>query len=93
MADFNCDVDNVGLKGFKLKSLKKIPPCFKNARNAICINLMLTNSYKCFQNSCVIEAELSDFHKMTLTVMKTHFQKQKPKFMNYSDYRNFSERE
>ena len=51
---------------------------------------MLTNKPKCFQNTCVLETGLSDFHKMTVTVLKMHFTKQKPKIITYRDYRMFS---
>ena len=37
--------------------------------------VILTSSSSSFQNSCAIGAGLSDFHKMTITVMKTTFQK------------------
>ena len=52
--------------------------------------MILTNSPYNFQNSCVIETDLSDFHKMTVSVMKTTFQKLKPKIVNYRDYSGFS---
>ena len=42
-----------------------------------------------FQSSCVIETGLSDFHKMTVTVMKTTYEKLKLKIVNYRDYKNF----
>ena len=32
---------------------------------------------------------LSDFHKMTVTVMKTTFQKLDPKTLHYRDYRKY----
>ena len=32
---------------------------------------------------------LSDFHKMTVTVMKTTFQKLDPKIIHYRDYRKY----
>ena len=32
---------------------------------------------------------LSDFHKLTTTVLKQYFPKPKPKIVNYRDYRNF----
>ena len=38
----------------------------------------------------MIEAGLSDFHKMTVTVMKTTFEKLKPNIIHYRDYRKFS---
>ena len=51
---------------------------------------VLTNSSSRFQNSCAIETGLSDFHKMTIMVMKTTFQKLKPKLIYYRDYNMFS---
>ena len=62
----------------------------KNPENPSCINLILTNNPNSFQNSGVIESDLSDFHKMTVTVMKTTFEKLKPNIIHYRDYRKFS---
>ena len=42
-----------------------------------------------FQSSGVIETGISDFHKMTVTVMKTTFQKLDPKIIHYKDYRKY----
>ena len=39
-------------------------------------------------NFCVIETGLSDFHKMTVTLMKTTYEKCKPKIANYKDYKD-----
>ena len=95
MGDFNADMENISLKHFcdlyNLKNLIKVPTCFKNPENPKCIDLMLTSSFRSFQNSCAIETGLSDFHKMIVTVMKAYFQKQKPKVITYRDYKNFSE--
>ena len=49
----------------------------------------MTNSSYSFQNSCGIETGLSDFHVMTVTVMKTTYEKLKPRIVNYRDYKNF----
>ena len=38
----------------------------------------------------LIKTGLSDFHKMTVTVMKTTFEKLKPNIIHYRDYRKFS---
>ena len=38
----------------------------------------------------MIETSLSDFHKMTVTVMKTTFGKLKPNIIHYRDYRKLS---
>ena len=51
---------------------------------------MLTNRNRSFQNSCVIDTGLSDFHKMTVTVLRSHSNKLGPKIIHYRDYKNFS---
>ena len=56
---------------YSLFNLIKEPTCFKNTENPSCIDLILTNFPKCFQHSMAIETGLSDFHKMTVTVMKS----------------------
>ena len=47
----------------------------KSPENHSCIDLFLTNSRNSFQNSGVVEAGLSDFHRIIVTVMKTSFQR------------------
>ena len=54
---------------------------------------MLTSSYRRFHNLCAIETRLSDFHKMIVTAMKTHFQEQAPKIIQHRDHNNFSAEE
>ena len=60
---------------YDLSSLIKVPTCYKNPEKPSCIDLLLTNRPKSFQNSSVVETGLSDFHKMAVTVMKTTFGK------------------
>ena len=62
----------------------------KNPTNPSCVDLILTNRPRSFQNSCTFETGLSDFHKMTLTVLKSSFAKQKPRILNQRDYRFFN---
>ena len=76
-------------KKYNLKSLVKQKTCFKNPDNPSCIDLILTNSPRSFQDNSVFETGLSDFHKLTTTVLKQYFPKPKPKIVNYRDYRNF----
>ena len=52
-------------------------------------DLILTNHPLSFQNSCVLDTGLSDFHKMTITIMKASFQRLQPRIINYRDYRRF----
>ena len=61
---------------YLLKNSIKKPTCFKNPENPKNIYLILTG--------------LSDFHKLTVTVLKTFFKKQSPKVISYRNYKNFS---
>ena len=74
---------------YSCKNIIKDNTCFKNVQNLSCIDLIITNRPKFFQNSVVIETGLSDFHKMPLTVMKVFYEKQKPNIIKYRDYRSF----
>ena len=74
---------------YNLKNLVKQKTCFKNTENPSCIDLILTNSTCSFKKSSVFELGLSDFHKLTTTVLKQYFPKPKPKIENYRDHRNF----
>ena len=93
IGDFNVEINQPSMKSFcgfnTLTSLIKEPTCYKNQQNPSCIDLILTNSPYRFQNSYVVETGLSDFHKMTVAVMKTTSEKLKPKIKNYRDYKNF----
>ena len=74
---------------YNLKSLLKKPTCFKCVDNPSCIDLILANHPKCFQNSGVYETGISDFHKLTFTVLKTYFQKAKQRIIKYRVYKHF----
>ena len=58
--------------------------------NPTCIDLILTNKSRSFQNSLTMETGLSDFHKMITTVLKTSFRKMPPKIIKYRNYKSFS---
>ena len=55
---------------WNIKSLGKEPTCFKNPCNPSCIDLFLTNTIRGFQETQVFETELSDFHKLVVTIIK-----------------------
>ena len=57
--------------------------CYKNPEKPSSTDLILRYSSLSFQNPCAIESGLTDFHKMTITVMKTTFQKLNPKLIYY----------
>ena len=71
---------------YSLNSPIKQPTRFKNPENP---DLILTNKPRSFQSTCVIETGLSDFHRMTVSVLKTHFRKLPPKVVTYRDFKKF----
>ena len=95
IGDFNSEVNENAISEFcdlyTLKSLIKEPTCFKNYNNPTCIDLLLTNREKRFQNSTTIETGLSDFHKMNVTVLKVNFQKMSLIFIKYRNYTKFND--
>ena len=94
MSDFNVEPNDATMKRFcqiyGCKNIVKDKTCFKNPINPTCIDLIITNRPKSFQEPEVIETWLSDFHKMSLTVMKVFYNKQKPKIIQYRKYKGFS---
>ena len=93
LGGFNAEVDNNVISSFcdafDLANLVKKPTCYKNPEKSSCIDLILSIKPQSFQNSGVIEAGLSDFHRITVTVTKMTFQKLKPRIINYRDYKFF----
>ena len=75
--DFNAEMYDMSMKDFwdsySFKNIIKEPNCFKNPTNSKYIDLTLTNRHRSFQNSCVIEIGLSNFHEMTVTVLRSFF--------------------
>ena len=95
LGDFNSEMTDTNLKDFccklyNLKNLIKKPTCSKNPENPKTIDLMLTNRPRSFCNSDTLETGLSDFKKLTVTVLKTFFIKQSPKVISYWNYKSFS---
>ena len=76
LGDFNSEVVENSMKEFcgiyNLNNLIKEPTCYKNINNPTSIDVILTNRYMSFCKSQAIETGISDFHKMTVTVLK-HF--------------------
>ena len=58
---------------YLLKKLIKKPTYFKNPENPKTIDLILTNRARSFCNSGTLGTGLSDFHKLTVTVLKNVF--------------------
>ena len=94
LGDFNVGIEEQHIKTFcnnyNLTSLMKQSTCYKIPNNLACIDLTLCNTPRSFQSTCIIETGLSDFHLMTLTVMKNSSRKFHPRLFNYRSYKNFS---
>ena len=92
LGDLNTQVSNSFMEQFcasyNLKSLIKEHTYFKSVDNPSCLDMILTNP-KCVQNPGVYETGIPDFHKLTFTVLKTYFQKAKPRIIKYRDYKHF----
>ena len=93
LSDLNAQEGENDLEDFlhthDFKNLQKEKTCYKSINNPSCIDLIMTNCFRSFQNTCTICTDLSDVHKMSLTVMKTKFPKSKPKEIVYRNYKNF----
>ena len=94
LGDFNSEINEDAMEtfcnSFNLKSLIKEPTCFKSTKNPSCIDLILTNRPQSFQNSNAFETGLSDFHLLTVSVLKATFRKRPPKVIIYRNYENYS---
>ena len=81
MGDLNAEPTEVAVSDFceiyNLKHLIKEKTCFKNPTKPTCIDLIVTNRPKFFQDTVVLETKLSDFHNMSATVMKMYYTNQK----------------
>ena len=67
---------------YNFKNLIKEPMCYKNTLNPSCIDLIITNKPNSFQDTNVIEVGLSNFHKLTVSVVEMFFKKHLPKIIS-----------
>ena len=73
----------------EFKSLIKEKTCFKSISNPSQVYLFLTNNALSFQSTKTVSTGLSDFHKLVLTVLKTTIVKNKPREIQYRNYKYF----
>ena len=94
LGDFNAEMTNTHMEEFcsayNFKSLIKDPTCFKNPETPTIFDHIFTNHPRCFQHSGVYETGLSDFHRLSLTVLKVYHSKKDAKIKQYRDYENFT---
>ena len=93
LGDFNACADDETMKNlcssYGLHKLIKQQLSYKNPENLSCIDLILTNKAKSFESTWVMETGLSDFHRMTISVLKMHFRKLPPKVIRHRDFKHF----
>ena len=77
------------LNSFGLESLIKIPTCYKSLSSPTSIDLILTNKKNLFMKSTTFETEMSDFHKLTTTILRKTISKGNAKKIFYRDYKVF----
>ena len=86
LSDFNAGMEDSSIKifcsNYNLTSMINNTTCYKNPDKLTCIDLILTNCPGSFQNSCVIETGLLDFHKMIVTLMKTFYREIESRVIN-----------
>ena len=95
VGDFNAQIGETYLDTFlcqhELKNVNKNPTSYKNSENPSCIYFILTNNPRRFFKTNTFFTELSDFHKLVLSVFKITFCKSKPKEITYRNFKNFEE--
>ena len=93
IGDLNSEINEMVISKFceayNLQDLVKDPTYHKNPSNPTCFDPILTNFTKSFQHTQAIDTGLSGVHKLTLTVLKTHFPRVKSNIVNYRDYKGF----
>ena len=94
LGDFNMTMNEEAMTDFcelyDFENLLHEPTCYKNAKNPSSIDVILTNSKNCFQNSSALETGLSDCHKLVVTVLKTYIKKKDPARISHRSYKNFN---
>ena len=92
MGDFNSepneDLIETFSNSYNLYNLVKEKTCYKGEPK--CYDLIFTNCKHNFQNTAAMTTGFSDFHKMTVTVLKTEFVKVDPLKINYRDYKRYN---
>ena len=79
------------MDAFCLENLIKEPTCFKSTVLTT-IDVIVTNQKSLFLKSSAYESGLSDFHKLTTTILRKSITKGKPKYILYRDYKIFDQK-
>ena len=99
LGDFYVDVKVAGRELDKNEEFYDLFNLTKLIRNEICftrdhksaIDLIVTNEPKSFQNTCITETGLNDFHTLMLIFFKTQVTHLKPEIISYRNYKHFED--
>ena len=93
LGDLNLELTELEVRGFceiySCKNLIKDNTCFKNPLKPSCIDLIIRDRLKNFQNSVAVETGLSDFHKIMLSVTKAIYTKQNSNIVTFGIINTF----
>ena len=91
-SDFNLEKSHPVMLSFmnneNFINLVKESTCFKGKGS--CIDLILTNRRYSFKHTSSTEKDLSDYHHLISSMIKTTFEEEEPKVLVYRDYKNFN---
>ena len=94
--DINAEIHDDYFENFlyqhELKSLVKEKTCFKSISKPSCIDLFLTNNPLSFQSTKTASTGLSEFYKLVQIILKTSIFKNKPREIQYRNYKYFNSR-
>ena len=100
MGDFNIDIDDQKITGFEelkthmvmfdLTNLIKTKTCITWGHESL-LDIILTNKPNHFMHSSTLELGISDFHKMSVTILKSQVARMKPKIISFRSYKKFNE--
>ena len=87
---FNCGSHQINLHHIGNIGLRpnEADDSYQNSSNPPCIDFILTNYPKYFQNTTVIKTGWFDSHKIVVTIMKINFRKFEPKNLQYRNNKN-----
>ena len=83
----------VSFINIKIKSLVKEETYFESISSPSCTDLFLKNDGLSFQITKTVSTGFSDFHKLVLTVLKNSIVKNKPREIQYRNYKYFDSRD
>ena len=95
LRNFNMTTENSKLQDlmdvFCLENLMKEPNCFKSTFPTA-IDLIVTNQKSLFMKPSAYESGLSDFQKLTTTILRKSITRGNPRNILYNDYKVFDQK-